>query len=488
MRREFILNILFLVLINLIIKPFYTFFIETDIQNLLGPESYGIYFSLFNLSYILQIVLDIGIHNYGSQYLAKGGIDSNKFLSLALTTKTLLMLAFAGAMVLISLVLGYDTNMRYLLYFISLNQVFISLIFFFRSSLAALGHYRMNSIVSVLDKLLMIIGFVYVLHISSDLREEFNVMGFVGIRMGAYILTALIAYLLIFSVGQRRLFWNFDRKLTWELIQKSLPFAVIVIFMGLSNRTDAVMLERMLSDNGLQSGVYAAAYRIFYSMNSIGFLFSMLLLPMFATLLVKDRRELTHLVELSLKTILFLSVGAVAMVYLLRFEIMDVLYKNDANLYGTEILMTLCFTFILSSIIYILGTLLTANARLKYLNILFILSTSVNIIVNAMLIPQLGAQGAALATLITHGLVVIGQIGLCYRIVSLRMRWASILSIIGFTLLIGLIAFFCDARLDDLILKSSIVITAILILSIFLRLLDIKLLYRLFLNRTEAQE
>jgi len=346
----------------------------------------------------------------------------------------------------------------------------------------------MNSIISVMDKLIMIIGFVYVLHISSDLREEFNVIGFVGIRMGAYILTAIIAYLLIRLVGQRKIYWYFDRKETWHLIQKSLPFAIIVIFMGLSNRTDAVMLERMLVDNGLQSGIYAAAYRIFYSMNTIGFLFSMLLLPMFATLLVKDRSELTHLVELSLKTILLLSVGAVALVYLLRFSIMDVLYKSDASLYGTDILMTLCFTFILSSIIYILGTLLTANARLKYLNILFILSTTVNIIINAILIPNYGAQGAALATLMTHGLVVLGQIGLCYWIVSLRLRWASIASITGFTIAIGCIAYYSDVLMEDLLSKCCVLIVSIIILSISLRLLDIKLLYHLFVNRTEAQE
>ncbi len=348
MRREFILNILFLVMINLIIKPFYTFFIETDVQNLLGPETYGVYFSLFNLSYILQIVLDMGIHNYGSQYLAKGGTDSNRFLSLALTAKGLLILVFAVAIVIISLLLGYDSEMQYLLYFISLNQVFISLIFFFRSSLAALGYYRMNSIVSVLDKLLMIIGFIYVLHISSEWRADFDVMGFVGIRMVSYLLTALIAFLLIYFVGKRKLHWHFDKEEIWQLIKKSLPFAVIVIFMGLSNRTDAVMLERMLADNGLQSGIYAAAYRIFYSLNTIGFLFSMLLLPMFATLLIKDRGELYNLVDLSLKSILLISVGAVAIVYILRDTIMATLYKSDASLYGTDILMTLCLTFVLS--------------------------------------------------------------------------------------------------------------------------------------------
>ncbi|MFT4565217.1 MAG: O-antigen/teichoic acid export membrane protein [Saprospiraceae bacterium] len=488
MRREFILNILFLVMINLIIKPFYTFFIETDVQNLLGPASYGVYFSLFNLSYILQIVLDMGIHNYGSQYLAKGETDSNRFLSLALTTKGILMLLFAFTIVFVSFALSYDPQLRNLLYFISLNQVFISLIFFFRSSLAAIGYYRMNSIVSVLDKLLMIIGFIYVLHISSEWRANFDVMGFIGIRMMSYALTAIIAFLLIYIVGKRKLHCYFNKEEVWHLMRKSLPFAVIVIFMGLSNRTDAVMLERMLADNGLQSGIYAAAYRIFYSLNTIGFLFSMLLLPMFATLLIKDRRELHNLIDLSLKSILLLSVGAVAIVYILRYPIMDTLYKNDASLYGTDILMTLCFTFILSSIVYILGTLLTANAQLKYLNILFVLSTAVNIIINALLIPKYGAHGAAIATLTTHSVVVLGQIALCYWIVPLRMRWENIFCIIGFICSIGIITFYSDTLFQPILLRCFIVVLSILLLSIVLKMIDLKLVYRLLTNPTEVQE
>ena len=167
---------------------------------------------------------------------------------------------------------------------------------------------------------------------------------------------------------------------------------------------------------------------------------------------------------------------------------MTILYKSDASLYGTDILMTLCLTFVLSSIIYILGTLLTANARLKYLNILFVFSTVVNIIINALLIPKYGAHGAAVATFITHTLVVLGQIGLCYWIVPLRIKWQSTFSILGFVCTIGFIAFYIEAIVDSLPLRCLIVLLSIFVLSVILKMIDLKLLYHLLMNRTEVQE
>lgn len=472
-------------MINLIIKPFYTFFIETEVQNLIGPEDYGIYFSLFNLSYILQILLDMGIHNYGSQYIAKDPVDSHRFLSLALTTKAFLTLVFAVAILLVAGILGYNHGMKSILYLVSINQILISLIFFFRSSLAAIGCYRMNSIISVLDKLIMIGLFVYVLHLSDTLRASFDLFSFIGIRMGAYLVTCLVAYGLLYFVGKQKVAWHWDARAAWELLRRSLPFAIIVIFMGLSNRTDAVMLERLLADNGLQSGIYAASYRIFYAMNTLGFLFSMLLLPMFAHLLIADKSELLHLVELSLKTILALAIGAVAMVYMLRHTIMTSLYKSDALLYGTGILMSLCVTFILASVIYILGTLLTANARMRHLNILFAISTVINVVINYYLIPIQGAYGAAMATLYTHVFVMLGQIFLSYHIIPLRLPMKSIVSIIVFACSAGGVAFWGDMLIDSLVSKCIFMIAALALLGYFTRMLDMKLLYHLLHNKAE---
>ena len=54
MNREFLINALFLVLVNLLIKPFYVFGIERVIQDRVGAETYGLYATLFSFSSLLR--------------------------------------------------------------------------------------------------------------------------------------------------------------------------------------------------------------------------------------------------------------------------------------------------------------------------------------------------------------------------------------------------------------------------------------------------
>jgi O-antigen/teichoic acid export membrane protein len=51
---------------------------------------------------------------------------------------------------------------------------------------------------------------------------------------------------------------------------------------------------------------------------------------------------------------------------------------------------------------YIIGTLLTANGSLKYLNIIALAGVTSSLIINGILIPKLGAYGAAITCLITQ--------------------------------------------------------------------------------------
>ncbi|MEL6389072.1 MAG: oligosaccharide flippase family protein [Bacteroidota bacterium] len=448
MRREFLLNIAFLIGINLVIKPFYTFFIETEVQNVVGPEEFGLYFSVFNLSYIFQIFLDLGIHNYGSQYLPKHPETRDHYLSTALFTKALLVVLFAMMIVIIGVLLGYDDRLRGLLYLVSTNQVLIALIFFCRSSLAALGHYRSNSLISVLDKVFMMSALGYALFWNKSLMLSFDVYDFIGIRMGSYALTTGIAGLMLWGVGRFRTLIKVKWSEIRQLLRASLPFAILVVFMGICNRTDAVMLERLLDDGGLQSGIYAAAYRIYYAMSTLGFLFSMLLLPMFSSLLGKDNAELNQLADLSLRTILMLSIGATGVLFVIDDEVMSLLYRSDAELYGTGILTILSITMVLTCVIYVLGTLLTASARLKQLNYVFIIATFVNIGVNIYLIPSIGALGAAWATMLTEILVVTAQYIICIRLTPLRLTRQSLIAIGLYTISTVIACYLIDAVLN----------------------------------------
>ena len=90
MKRTFLANIAFLLLINLLIKPFYIFGIDRTVQNTVGPDEYGIFFTLLNLSYILTIINDLGIQNFNNRNISQNSQLISKHLSHILGIKILL--------------------------------------------------------------------------------------------------------------------------------------------------------------------------------------------------------------------------------------------------------------------------------------------------------------------------------------------------------------------------------------------------------------
>ncbi|NNF21747.1 MAG: polysaccharide biosynthesis protein, partial [Saprospiraceae bacterium] len=67
MNAIFVRSLVLVFLVNLIIKPFYIFGIEVSVQNILGAETYGLFFSLFNFTYLFQIINDMGLQHYNAK-------------------------------------------------------------------------------------------------------------------------------------------------------------------------------------------------------------------------------------------------------------------------------------------------------------------------------------------------------------------------------------------------------------------------------------
>ncbi len=70
MKREFFINIILLVGINLLIKPIYIFGIDRVVQNAVGKEAFGLYFAVFNFTFLLQIINDFGIHTFNNKHIS----------------------------------------------------------------------------------------------------------------------------------------------------------------------------------------------------------------------------------------------------------------------------------------------------------------------------------------------------------------------------------------------------------------------------------
>lgn len=425
MNREFLLNIILLLFVNLLIKPFYVFGIERTVQNEVPPGDYGLYFALFNLTLVFQIIGDLGIQYFNNRNIAQHRFLLSKYFPSILLLKGLLGIIYFCVICLVAWLSGYEPAIFPLLLPIAFNQMLTSLLLYFRSNISGLAMYRTDSLISILDKLLLIIICLFIFQISAS----FKIQWFVYAQTISLSLTVLIAFL-SFRNKLEKLRFRINWAFLWMILKKSFPYALSVMLMGAYARMDGFLVERLLPDGKLEADVYASAYRLLDVSNMIGFLFAGLLLPMFARLL-KEEKPIEKLLHLSVQLILVGAITLVVATFFYRHEIMILLY-HKATTYSGEVLGALILSFIPFCIIYIYGPLLTANQNLRQMNRIFIGAMIFNLSLNFLLIPIYKAFGAAVVAVGTQCLVALGQMWLVHRILKVSIPRSVLLRIFIF--------------------------------------------------------
>lgn len=480
MKREFLLNILFLLSINLLIKPFYIFGIDRTVQNTVPTGDYGLYFALFNFTYLLQIINDFGIQNFNNRNIAQHQQLLDKYFPNILILKGLLGVVYLLVVFAFAVVSGYESRFFPLIGVIALNQMLLSLTLFLRSNISGLARYRIDSLVSVTDKLLLILICGVLLWVEP-FKNHFRIEWFVYAQTASLGLTALVAFFIVKS-HLKGLRFRFKLGFLWLILRDSYPYALVIFLMTAYTRIDGVMLERMLPDGKIEADIYASAYRLLDASNMIGFLFAGLLLPMFAKM-IKEKQELGSLVRFSLQ---FIWAGAIVLTtatYWFQEEIMVLLYK-DGSAYSGRILGLLMISFIAIGGSYIYGTLLTANGSLMKMNRIFIIGVVLNVALNLWLIPAQKAWGAALATCSTQFFVFLAQVWLAQKELRLKRDLSLVGRILLYTLGCNVIAFgLISVSGIDWLVKFLLCICLGGGMAFLLKLLDLKSLSEL-LKRT----
>jgi len=457
MLKKFLKNIALVLFLNLLIKPFWILGIDRSVQNIVGVEDYGFYYSIFSFSFLLNILLDFGITNFNNKNIAQNNHLLRKHLSSIIVLKLLLGGVYLLLSIVCAFIIRYNSLQILLLIVLAFNQFLISFVLYLRSNLSGLHLFKVDSFISVLDRTIMIV--VCAVLLWGNLPITFSIRWYAFAQTFAYMLTAIITLIIVFKKAKSKFL-----KLKWNLpfsimiIKKSFPFAVLVLLMTFYNRIDSVMLERMLPDASdptagmhsgeMQSGIYASAYRLLDATNMIAYLFSILLLPLFAKM-IKYKESVESLVRLAFS---LLFVGAI-IVSLCSFfysrEIMEMLYprnihviqgciaENPAEYFqriaeSSKVFGLLMGCFVPISTTYVFGSLLTANGNLKQLNIMAVSGMITNILLNVFLIPRFFATGSAFASFITQFTTSIIQVIIVQHIFKFKVNFRFLFSLVIF--------------------------------------------------------
>lgn len=428
MRKKFAGNLLLLIFANVLVKPFWIFGIDRVVQNRAAPGEYGTYLALMNFSFLFGILLDFGLNNFNNRAIARHPSRLATYFPNLMVVKVSLSVVYFVVVFLSAMLTGYSGLQIEMLMALALNQVLLSYILYLRSNLTALHLFRIDSFISILDRLLAVIFCATLLYLPV-FSQHFDIHYFIFSQTAALGITAAVA------LGVLRGRQRFDYELwRWRyvrsILMKSAPFAMLGLLMTIYYRIDAIMLERMYS--AVETDIYAKPYRLLDAVNQFGYLFGVPLLPLFANM-IRKREDIQELLRFSAILMFVFSTTVAILCGFYADDIMHLLY-NGSDAYVASIFRLLMISFIPISSVYIFGTLLTARGTMAILNMIAVGGIIVNVALNVALIPRYGALGTTVATLATQVVVAILHVWVVTALFKVRWELLLIVRLLAFVI------------------------------------------------------
>ncbi|MEW5845916.1 MAG: oligosaccharide flippase family protein [Bacteroidota bacterium] len=473
MRKIFAANLIFLLLLNGVIKPLWIFAIDRNVQIVLGAQEYGFYFALFNFSLLFNFLLDLGITNFNNREISYHPQMVSQQFSNIVVIKLVLAIIYSVVTVGLALALGFGSRHIALLAVLTLNQFLASFLLFVRSNLNGLQLFKADSILSVMDKVFVIV--LVSLLLWGNLNFRFTVEVFALTQTISYIITIVIAFWLLKGKYRVTIHPQFDRFTIADLIKKGFPFAVLVLLMTLYSRLDTVLVERLSPNGAVSAGVYAQAFRLFDAFNMYSYLFAALMLPIFARMMSnhEDIREIFNF-SVHLLIIPVIAISVPTMIY--NYPVMSILYHEHIDI-SAKALVFLMGSFIFVAFAYLFGTALTAMGKIWLLCRISLFVVIFGLLSIVILIPRFGVLGAAVANLIANALAALLQGYFFIRNQKGVIGRSSALRISLYVFMYFLLGLIFRCTVGNNLLGFLISVASSLIIIFGLRLLTFKAVY-----------
>jgi O-antigen/teichoic acid export membrane protein len=434
MRRFFAKNLLFVISVNLLVKPLWIFMIDRTVQNTVGHEAYGPYQALLNLGIIFNILLDFGISNYNSKTIAQQPEKLNQLFPAMLSARLILSLLYVVIVLAIGWILQYRNWELWMLVGVLLIQALNSIVLYIRSNVSGLHKFRADGILSVTDRFLMIIICGILLY-YPPFRREFRIEWFVLSQIVSYGIAIIIGLFLLKKISRVRIRFSVDLKEVMQVIKSSLPYALLIFLMSVYTRSDYVLIERLSGVSGRgHAGIYAHGYRLLDVGNMFGLMFASILLPLFGRML-SLKQSTQPIVQLSVNLLLPASLLVSVVSVFFSNEIIGLLY-NDVTALDAQVFTWLMLSFPAFSLSNVYSTLLTANGYLKILNRIAFAGVIISLGLNFILIPQYFSLGAAVTTFFTQSILAVCFIVVARRRVQLSKDFSRVISFFIFLAII----------------------------------------------------
>lgn len=405
MQQIFLKGLGITLLLNLLVKPATIFGVDVVMQNRLGSETYGIFQTFLNTTFLFSMILDMGITNYMTRLIAQHPHLVRQYSHQLFTFRVALTGIYIIWTSVMFLIFQLPLSYWWLLGLLILHQISINSVNYVRAYTGGLMRFSMDATLSIIERLVYLCLGIIVLYTSFFGPVTLGL--FVGIFLTSSITSLVIAGFVYVSMVEFPK-WKWNSVFFRAIFKQSFPFALLVILMMLNAKLDSVFINTLHPDGNRQVGYYMHGYRLLDACWMFGVLFGGILLPIFSRL-IKEKSSVSGIMTNAFNLLISGGLLMIALSIGSLEPLFNALYK-DATTVSFQSWIFLSITFLPMCFTIVFGTLLTANGNLRQLNKIAFITLLITITLNIILVPIYGAVGAAIASM-------------CSQLVCCTLQW-----------------------------------------------------------------
>ncbi|MDP2939822.1 MAG: flippase [Candidatus Omnitrophota bacterium] len=383
-------------LVGKIIKLFVTFTVGVCLIRYLGPTQYGLLSYAISFTLLFNVLSDLGLDYIIVRDLvkSKGENERNEMLISAFLLK-LLGAVLVVVIILIAInVLSFSSYTKVLIFIISLGMLF--------EPFNVIDLYFQSKVLAKF----IVYPQIFSLAIASSLNLLFIYLKLPLIYLACIVILETIitgiGLYISFKLNKQKIFvlkWRVILAKMRQLLRDSWPLIISCIAISIYMHIDQVMIKAML--NTAEVGYYAVAVKICEIFYTIPMILTASLFPAIINAKLKDKELYYDRLQKLFRFLFWTAVAISISITIAAKPMINILYGHEFSA-AAKVLSI----YIWASVFIFLGVasgkwVINENLQV-YIMFYTIIGAVVNVILNLLLIPAMGINGAAIAAVISQ--------------------------------------------------------------------------------------
>lgn len=366
----------------------------------LGAEGYGVYGTIGALLAVGAVVPDFGMSMIVIRDVANRPRDANRYLSASLVMQPVLAVLGYGGLMVAALLFGYESSLRALLALAGVSLLVDTLGNICHNQLLAVERMVIPAVIATAHVAVLVVLAGIALDLGGGLWGLYLATITAGLlRAGAY-------WIALARVGARPQF-PLDRGIAHSLLVNGAPLAVNAFLAQAYMHADKLITTAVLGAE--RTGQLTAGFVIVFGVVEI--LSTTVLVAVFPLMSRTYGNGQRAMFEFMLEKLAFfnlmLSLPLAIYTSLLAVPLSGWLFGADFTR-TADVLQILIWYTVVNMVGNVFSKALLVQNRQRRLLVIRTAGLALNIALLAILLPRMGVQGAAVATLIAESAILIG--------------------------------------------------------------------------------